>query len=147
MSDTMNWLYSEEVKDHFMNPRNVLEDPDSYQADGKGVAGNVTCGDQMMVVIQVREGIVTDCRWRTYGCASAIASTSLLSEMVKGMPVDKAYQVGPKEIISNLGGLPKNKIHCSVLGDKALRSAIEDYYRRNGMGEKIPSSPSAREEE
>jgi nitrogen fixation protein NifU and related proteins len=136
MSD---WAYTEKVKDHFMNPRNVLKDPDNYKEDGKGNVGNIKCGDQMMVFIKVdkEKQIITDCKWLTYGCASAIASTSILSEMVTGMPLEKAFRISPKDINRELGGLPENKIHCSVLGDKALRAAINDYYARNGMGDKI----------
>ncbi len=128
-----DWLYSEVVKDHFMNPRNILENEEAYKADGKGTVGNIKCGDQMMVAIQVRDGKVTDCKWKTYGCASAIASTSMLSEVVKGMTLDEAYHVTPADIAKRLGGLPEHKIHCSVLGDKALRVAIEDYFRKTGQ--------------
>lgn len=139
MNSKMDWAYSEKLKEHFINPRNILEDEDSYQEDGKGIVGNIKCGDQMMVVIKVDKdnGIITDCKWKTYGCASAIASTSILSEMVKGMTLEKAYHLSPKEIAKELGGLPEHKIHCSVLGDKALRAAINDYYKRNGMSDKI----------
>jgi len=132
-----DWLYSDVVKDHFMNPRNILEDEEAYKADGKGTVGNIKCGDQMMVAIQVREGKVTDCKWKTYGCASAIASTSMLSEVVKGMSLDEAYHVTPADIARRLGGLPEHKIHCSVLGDKALKVAIEDYFRKTGQDGKI----------
>jgi len=137
MSNTFNWLYSDIVKEHFMNPKNVLEDENSYNEDGKGAVGNIKCGDQMMLVIKVKDSIITDCKWKTYGCASAIASTSLLSEMVKGMSLDKAYKITPEDIVKNLGSLPAHKIHCSVLGDRALRAAIEDYYRRTGQNDKI----------
>ena len=133
-----SWTYSEVVKDHFMNPRNILDNEDDYPADGRGEVGNIQCGDQMLVVIQVEDDRIVDCRWKTYGCASAIASTSILSEMVIGKTLSEAYKIGPKDIISGLEGLPANKIHCSVLGDKALRGAIEDYYRRTGREEMIP---------
>jgi nitrogen fixation NifU-like protein len=139
MNSKMDWAYSEKLKEHFINPRNILEDEDSYQEDGKGIVGNMKCGDQMMVVIKVDKsrGIIADCKWKTYGCASAIASTSILSEMVKGMTLEEAYHLSPKDIAKELGGLPEHKIHCSVLGDKALRAAINDYYQRNGMQERI----------
>jgi len=133
----MDWLYSEIVKDHFMNPRNVLEDEASFQADGVGTVGNIKCGDQMLVAIRVKDGIITDCKWKTYGCASAIASTSMLSEVVKGMKLEEAYHITPADITRKLGGLPEHKIHCSVLGDKALRAAIEDYYRKTGQENRI----------
>ena len=139
MNAQYNWVYTDRVKDHFMHPRNVLVDEEGYQAEGKGVVGNIKCGDEMIVAIKVdkKKGIITDCKWKTYGCASAIASTSILSEVGKGMPLDEAYHLSPKDIVKELGGLPEHKIHCSVLGDKALRAAIDDYYRRNGMEDKI----------
>lgn len=133
----MEWLYSDIVKDHFMNPRNVLEDEASFPADGVGTVGNIKCGDQMLVAIRVKDGVIIDCKWKTYGCASAIASTSMLSEVVKGMRLEEAYHITPEEINRRLGGLPEHKIHCSVLGDKALRAAIEDYYRKTGQDHKI----------
>ncbi len=139
MSEQDFWVYSKIAKDHFVNPRNVLQDEDINQYDGKGIVGNIKCGDQMMFVIKVDKGkgIITDCKWKTYGCASAIASTSILSEMVKGISLDNAYHISPKDVAKELGGLPEHKIHCSVLGDKALRTAINDYYERNGMTDKI----------
>jgi len=134
-----DWVYTEKVKDHFMRPRNVLSDDEDFQDDGRGMVGNVKCGDQMLFAIKVDPSTdtITDCRWKTYGCASAIASTSVLSEMVKGMPIAKAYKISPKEITQELGSLPEHKIHCSVLGDKALRAAIDDYYQRTGRSDKI----------
>ena len=134
-----SWAYTDAVKEHFMNPKNILMDEDSYEEDGKGVTGNVKCGDEMMVVIKVdkEKGTITDCKWKTFGCASAIASTSVLSEMVKGMKLDDAYNLSAKDINRELGGLPEHKVHCSVLGDKALRMAINDYYVRNGMEDKV----------
>ena len=135
----MDWAYTDKVKEHFTNPRNVLDDENSYEHDGKGLVGNIKCGDQMMMLIKVdkEKGTIADCKWKTYGCASAIASTSVLSEMVTGMKIDQAYHISPKQIIRELGELPEHKIHCSVLGDKALRAAINDYYRRNGMESRI----------
>ena len=132
-----DWMYSDTVKDHFVNPRNILEDEESYQPHGRGVVGNIKCGDQMLIVIKVQDGKISDCRWKTYGCASAIASTSILSEAVIGMELEKAYHIKPKDIADRLGGLPENKIHCSVLGDKALRAAIEDYYTKEGRSDLI----------
>ena len=131
MSD---WIYSEVVKEHFMNPKNVLmEDEKEWPCDGRGIVGNLKCGDQMLILIRVSDGKITDCRWKTYGCASAIASTSILSEAIKGMPIEEAYRLKPQDIVAKLGGLPENKIHCSVLGDKALRAAIDDYLEKNGL--------------
>ncbi len=137
MSNNFNWMYSDVVKEHFMNPKNILEDEDTYREDGKGIVGNIRCGDQMMIVIKVEDDKIVDCKWKTYGCASAIASTSMLSEAVKGMTLEEAYRVKPSDIVNRLEGLPEHKIHCSVLGDKALRTAIEDYYSRNGLSHKI----------
>lgn len=140
MSEKFTWMYSDEVKDHFINPRNVLEDEDAYNPDGSGTVGNIRCGDQMLMAIKVADGRISECKWKTYGCASAIASTSILSEAVKNMPLTDAYNITPKEIADRLGGLPENKIHCSVLGDKALKAAIEDYYKKTGQEEKIPKT-------
>lgn len=138
MSDN-NWVYSEKVKEHFMNPKNFLVDDSSYQADGKGTVGSIQCGDQMVVYIKVdkEHGTIKECKWKTYGCASAIASTSMLSEMVVGKTLEAAYKITPKDVLNELGGLPDSKVHCSVLGDKALRAAIDDYYTKNGMLDKI----------
>ncbi len=128
------WLYSDVVKDHFMNPRNVLEDDEaSWPCDGRGIVGNIKCGDQMLILLRIKDGVIADCRWKTYGCASALASTSILSEAIKGMSLEEAYVLKPQDIVAKLGGLPANKIHCSVLGDKALRAAIDDYLERNGL--------------
>lgn len=133
----MDWLYSETVKEHFINPKNVLSGDEVFEADGEGLVGNIRCGDQMQIKIKVEDGIIRDCRWKTYGCASAIASTSMLSEMVKGMSLEKAYAIRPEDIIEQLDGLPAVKVHCSVLGDRALREAIDDYYRKSGQEERI----------
>lgn len=139
MSKKEIWAYTEKVKEHFMNPKNILGDESPDEFDGKGLVGNIKCGDQMLMVIKVDKdkGTIADCKWKTYGCASAIASTSILSEMVKGMKLEEAYRVSPKEIAKELGELPEHKIHCSVLGDKALRAAIDDYYERNGMQDRM----------
>ncbi|MBN1278234.1 MAG: iron-sulfur cluster assembly scaffold protein [Chlorobiaceae bacterium] len=133
------WVYSEKLKEHFMSPKNIMQGENTDEFDGVGMEGNLQCGDQMMVVINVDKEIqvITDCQWKTYGCASAIASTSILSEMVKGMTLDQAFHISPKDVAKELGGLPDNKIHCSVLGDKALRAAINNYYVRNGMEDKV----------
>ena len=130
MSD---WLYSDTVKDHFTNPRNVLlDDEASFEADGRGITGNIRCGDQMLMLLKIADDIITDVRWKTYGCASAIASTSMLSETVKGMHIEEAYKIQPEDLVAKLGGLPQYKIHCSVLGDKALRAAIDNYLEKTG---------------
>ncbi len=133
------WVYTEKLKEHFERPKNILQGDDTDSFDGVGMEGNLQCGDQMLVAIKVDrdKGVITDCKWKTYGCASAIASTSILSEMVKGMPLDQAFNISPKEVARELGGLPEHKIHCSVLGDKALRAAINNYYVRNGMEDRV----------
>lgn len=133
------WAYSETLKEHFMNPKNILQGDNTDDFDGVGMEGNLQCGDQMMVVIKVdkEKETIADCQWKTYGCASAIASTSVLSEMVKGRTLEAAFNISPKEVAAELGGLPDNKIHCSVLGDKALRAAINDYFTRTGQTDKV----------
>jgi nitrogen fixation NifU-like protein len=124
----MDWLYSDIVKKHFTEPQNVLlEDEAEWSCDGRGQTGNIRCGDQMQMLLRIKDDVITDVRWKTYGCASAIASTSMLSEMIKGMNIAAAYKIKPDDLVTKLGGLPSNKIHCSVLGDKALRAAIDDY--------------------
>ena len=139
MTEPLGWVYTQKVKEHFTHPKNVLKDQSLYRDDGRGLVGNIKCGDQMLMVIKVdkKQQVIKDCKWKTYGCASAIASTSILSEMVKGMRLEDAYRLSPKDIVNKMGGLPEHKIHCSVLGDKALRAAIDDYYRRNNMQELI----------
>ena len=130
MSD---WIYTDIVKEHFAVPKNVLmEDESTFPCDGRGQTGNIKCGDQMLMLLRIKNDVITDVRWKTYGCASAIASTSMLSEIVKGMNIKEAYQIKPDDLVKKLGGLPAYKIHCSVLGDKALRSAIDDYLAKNG---------------
>lgn len=129
------WVYSEVVKDHFFNPRNVMLDAKTYHADGTGTVGSPACGDMMTVWIRVtKEDHIYDCKWRTFGCASAIASTSMMSVMVTendGMSVEDALHLKPQAIAERLGGLPDRKIHCSVLGHLALKAAIEDYKEKH----------------
>jgi nitrogen fixation NifU-like protein len=130
MSD---WLYSDTVKEHFTHPRNVLFDDESaFPADGRGQTGNIKCGDQMLMLLRIQDDVITDVRWKTYGCASAIASTSMLSETIKGMTIQAAYEIRPEDLVEKLGGLPDYKSHCSELGDKALRAAIDDYLAKTG---------------
>ncbi len=127
------WVYTDTVKDHFINPRNLWKENEDFEPDGVGEVGSLACGDQMRVGIKVKDGKVSDIRWLTYGCASAIASTSMMSELVKGMSLKDAYAITPNMITDALGGLPEHKFHCSVLGDKALRAAIDDYLEKNNM--------------
>lgn len=122
------WVYSETVKEHFLNPRNFLMgDESQYQYDAVGVVGNPVCGDQMKMYLQIQDDRIYDVKWKTYGCASAIASTSALSELAKGRSLEAALEIGPAEIAEYLGGLPEHKFHCSVLGHDALAAAIRDY--------------------
>lgn len=123
-----DWIYSDKVKDHFMKPRNFLfGDEGQFDFDAVGTVGNPVCGDQMKMYIKVKGDKIVDVRWKTFGCASAIASTSALSEMVKGKTMDDALKIDAKAIDNYLGNLPKHKFHCSVLGHEALAKAIEKY--------------------
>ena len=123
-----DWVYTETVKDHFLNPRNYLMgDEKTFKYDAVGVVGNPVCGDQMKMYIKVKDNKIVDIRWKTYGCASAIASTSALSKLAKGKTLDEALKIDAKMIDDYLGKLPKHKFHCSVLGHDALREAIEKY--------------------
>ena len=129
--DGQNWFYTDKVKDHFVRPRNaILDDSQTKEMDAMGEVGSPACGDIMQMWIKVEDGKIIKCKWKTFGCASAIASTSMLSEMVLGKTLDEAYKINAKMIIDELGGLPAKKIHCSVLGDQALKKAI-DNYRKN----------------
>jgi len=135
-------FYSDIVKEHFFHPKNFMEDEAGYKADGQGMVGSPACGDVMRVWIKVdpKTKRVKDLKWKTFGCASAIAATSMMSEMVTengGMTLEEARKLRPQDITMRLHGLPTRKIHCSVLGDKALRAAINDYYRKTGETEKI----------
>ena len=120
--------YSEKVMDHFMNPRNVGKMDD---ADGVGEVGNAKCGDIMKVYIKVEDGILTDVKFNTFGCASAIATSSMATEMIKGKPIDEALKLTNKAVAEALDGLPPVKMHCSVLAEEAIKAAIEDYMSRN----------------
>lgn len=125
------FIYSQIVEDHFFNPRNVLKgNPPAGEKkgfDAIGEIGSPACGDVMRVYLKISDGKITDFKWKTFGCASAIAATSVLSEMAIGLEIDDAYQITAQDITRALGGLPKRKIHCSVLGDQALRIAIDNY--------------------
>ena len=131
-TDREGWVYSEIVKQHFLNPLNFLMgDENKYEHDAEGVVGNPICGDQMKTFIQVDNDKIVDVKWKTYGCASAIASTSALSELAKGKTLDEALKIGPEEIAEFLGGLPKHKFHCSVLGHEALAEAVKNYRKKS----------------
>ena len=123
-------LYSEKVFDHFSNPRNVGEIPD---ANGVGEVGNAKCGDIMKMYIKVDNDIITDVKFKTYGCGSAIATSSIATEMIKGKSIPEALELSNKAVVEALGGLPAHKIHCSVLAEQSIKSAIADYYTRQGI--------------
>lgn len=159
--DVRNWFYSEKVKQHFFNPYKFMKESEEakFKADGMGQVGSSACGDMMKFWIKVdpvrgmqkgrksnkkngksasnevdkKNEKIVDCRWRTYGCGSAIASTSILAKMITekgGMKIKDALKIKPQDIMKRLGGLPAIKAHCSVLGDQALRKAIEDYFKK-----------------
>ena len=123
-------LYSEKVMDHLRNPRNVGEIED---ADGIGEVGNAKCGDIMKMYIKVDNGIITDVKFKTFGCGSAIATSSMATEMIKGKPIVEALELSNKAVVEALDGLPTHKIHCSVLAEEAVKSAVKDYYDKNGI--------------
>lgn len=127
-----SWIYSDIVKDHFFKPKNLLLDESKYKYDSEGQVGSIACGDVMKVWIKIdkKTNKIKGLKWRTFGCASAIASTSMMSVMVTekgGMDIYKAMKLKPEEIIDRLGGLPDRKFHCSVLGQEALKKALEKY--------------------
>ena len=123
-------LYSDKVMDHFQKPRNVGKIDD---ADGIGEVGNAKCGDIMRMYIKVKDGIITDCKFNTFGCGSAIATSSMATELIKGKPIEEALQLSNKAVVEALDGLPAHKIHCSVLAEEAVRAAVKDYYDKNGI--------------
>ena len=128
MVEGQDWVYGDIVKDHFLNPRNFLMgDESKFEADAVGIVGNPICGDQMKMYIKVKNDKIADIRWKTYGCASAIASTSALSEIAKGKTLDEALRITAEDIDEYLGKLPKHKFHCSILGHDALKEAINNY--------------------
>lgn len=132
MNEGEDWVYTEIVKEHFLNPRNFLMgDEKKFKCDAVGLVGNPICGDQMKMFIKVKDGKIEDIRWKTYGCASAIASTSALSEIAKGKTLDEALKISAKDIDDYLGKLPKHKFHCSVLGQDALKDAINNYRKKS----------------
>ena len=123
-------LYSEKVMDHFQNPRNVGKMDD---ADGVGEVGNAVCGDIMKIYIKVDNGIITDVKFNTFGCGSAIATSSMATEMIKGKKIEDALELSNKAVVEALDGLPAQKIHCSVLAEEAVKAAVKDYYDKNNI--------------
>jgi nitrogen fixation NifU-like protein len=135
-------VYTEKVMEHFRNPRNVgyIED-----ADGLGKVGNPVCGDIMELTIKVQDGIITDAMFRTFGCGAAIATSSIVTELVKGKTIEEALEISNKAVVEALGGLPPVKMHCSVLAEQALKSAILDYKQRQAgeTGQEEPAPAEA----
>ena len=123
-------LYSEKVMDHFTNPRNVGEIED---ADGIGEVGNAKCGDIMKMFLKIDNGVITDVKFKTFGCGAAVATSSMATEMIKGRKLEDALKLTNKAVVEALDGLPDSKLHCSVLAEQALKAAISDYYKRQGV--------------
>ena len=123
-------LYTETVMDHFMHPRNVGE---IENADGVGQVGNAKCGDIMKMYLKINDDRIDDVKFETFGCGSAIASSSIATEMIKGKTIEEALQLSNKAVVEALDGLPAHKIHCSVLAEQSIKAAIADYYRRQGI--------------
>ncbi len=139
MSDTYT-LYNQTVMDHFMNPRNM---GDLKDADGIGEVGAAACGDIMKISLKIKDGIIEDARFKTFGCGSAIASSSMATELIKGRSIDEAMSFSNQEVVDALGGLPPVKIHCSVLAEEALKAALEDYLKKHPEAAKRAESVAA----
>ena len=122
--------YSAKVMDHFENPRNLGK---MENADGVGEVGNAKCGDIMKIYLKIEDGIIVDVKFNTFGCASAIATSSMATEMIKGQRIEDALQLSNKAVVEALDGLPPAKIHCSVLAEQAVKAALADYYTKNGI--------------
>ncbi len=127
-------LYSEKVMDHFTNPRNVGE---IENADGVGTVGNAKCGDIMQMFIKVENNIITDVKFKTFGCGAAIATSSMATELIKGKSIDDALKLTNSAVVEALEGLPAVKVHCSVLAEEAIKSAIIDYFKKNNINRQI----------
>ena len=123
-------LYNDKVMDHFMNPHNVGE---IENADGTGTYGSPVCGDMMQITLKIEDDVIKDAKFKTFGCGSAIASSSVATDMIIGKTIDEALAITNKQIIDELGGLPAVKVHCSVLAEQAIKAALSDYYRRQGI--------------
>ena len=123
-------LYTDTVMDHFLHPRNVGEIAD---ADGVGEVGNAKCGDIMKMYLKIKDGKIEDVKFETFGCGSAIASSSMATEMIKGKTIDQALAVTNRQVVDALGGLPAHKLHCSVLAEEAIKKALQDYFDRKGI--------------
>ena len=131
-------LYSEKVMDHFTHPRNVGE---IENADGVGTVGNAKCGDIMQMFIKVENDVIVDVKFKTFGCGAAIATSSMATELIKGKSIDDALKLTNAAVVEALEGLPPVKVHCSVLAEEAIKSAIADYYKRNGIDKEVEMPP------
>jgi len=127
-------LYSEKVMEHFKNPRNMGVIPD---ADGVGTVGNTKCGDIMQMFIKVENDVIIDAKFKTFGCAAAIATSSMATELIKGKTIDEALKLTNSAVVEALEGLPPVKVHCSVLAEEAIKSAINDYFKKNNIDRQI----------
>ncbi len=123
-------MYSEKVMDHFANPRNVGE---IENADGVGEVGNAKCGDIMRMYLKIDDGVLTDVKFKTFGCGAAVATSSMATELIKGKSIEDALKLTNKAVVEALDGLPPVKVHCSVLAEQAVKAALSDYYRRRGI--------------
>lgn len=140
MSDTYT-LYNQTVMEHFMNPRNM---GDMKDADGVGEVGAAACGDIMKISLKIKDGKIEDARFKTFGCGSAIASSSMATELIKGRSLEEAMNFSNQEVVNALGGLPPVKIHCSVLAEEALKAALEDYMKKHPeLASKTQKKPEA----
>ena len=141
MKETKEYtLYNDTVMDHFLNPRNM---GDVQEADGVGEVGAAACGDIMKISLKIRDGKIEDARFKTFGCGSAIASSSMATELIKGRTIEEAKNFSNQEVVDALGGLPPVKIHCSVLAEEALKAAIEDYEAKQVNQSEAPVAASA----
>ncbi|MCL2036341.1 MAG: Fe-S cluster assembly scaffold protein NifU [Oscillospiraceae bacterium] len=123
-------IYTEKVMEHFANPQNVGELPD---ANGIGEVGNAKCGDIMKIYLKIEDGVIVDVRFKTFGCGAAIATSSVSTELIKGKRIEDALSLSNKTVVDALGGLPSAKLHCSVLAEQAVKAAVADYYKRQGI--------------
>ena len=135
-------MYSDVVMDHFTNPRNVGEIPD---ASGVGTVGNPICGDVMRMYLKIENDIIVDVKFKTFGCGAAVATSSMVTEMVKGKSIEEALKVSNRAVAEALGGLPPVKMHCSVLAEEALHSALKDFYKRSGRSVPFEDRPHTHE--
>ncbi|MGA2775166.1 MAG: Fe-S cluster assembly scaffold protein NifU [Candidatus Omnitrophota bacterium] len=135
--------YSAKVMDHFSHPRNVGE---IHDASGIGTVGNPICGDVMKMFLKIEKNVIVDVKFKTFGCGAAIATSSMVTEMVKGKSIEEALKISNKAVAEALGGLPPVKMHCSVLAEDALRSALKDYYRKQGMSVPFEDKPHTHDE-